>query len=532
LRAKETVALFLLLALAALLRAQPLVGWGFVGDDPYYSYTSNYVLENGLGALKLTFGSNHRLGLWLPISLAFRCFGIHDASFVLFALLGSLLLVGVVYFLARRLFGPSAAFFAAGAQAVSSFDLAFASTMTIDIPTSCLLASSLLLFLEAERAGRGRNLVLHGLAAFCVLWAYFIKLPAPAILLVHGAYTLLNPRKFWRHAGFYGWVGLLLLASFAVDLYRTGDALHYLHSELASSPRPALFSELGWLYPHWMFLPEHNRGMRLFGAHFFLAALAATACVAIPRLRRASTLPLLWLAGQFAFLEFFPGTWTLPYQVMPRFFRYTHAFVAPASLLIGPCLAELWGMLARNSHRAGLERRWRRGLARLGAAALALALVAYAFGSITQGFRIARLYKDHYQDERFAARLLAALPPRPIYSDHHLYDRFNFETGYRRMGQLRWQVEGLDIQREIVGKSYLEPLRGVTEGYVVIGGSRGVDWGTMWILKQGDFRLPHHWVLIAQYDQPLDVFRPEVLRVYSVGPPPAGVARAVVDAAE
>ena len=99
------------------------------------------------------------------------------------------------------------------------------------------------------------------------------------------------------------------------------------------------------------------------------------------------------------------------------------------------------------------------------------------------------------------------------------------------MGQPCWQVEGLYIQREIVGKSFPEPLRAVTEGYVVLGGARSVDYGTMWILKQGDFRPPDHWVLIAQYDQPLDVYRPEILRVYSVGTPPEGVVRGVVDAA-
>lgn len=524
-RWREPIVVGLLVALAAALRARHLVGFGFVSDDAYYAQTSQYVLENGLGSLDLSFGSNYRVGLWLPISLSFRWLGIHDASFVLFAWLASVLLVGVVYLLGYRLFGPTAAFFAAAAQAVSSFDLAFASTMTIDIPTSCLLASSLLLFLEAERAPVARGLVLHGLAALCVVWAYFIKLPAPAILLVYGAYTLLNHRRFWRHAGFYGWVGLLLLATFAVDLYRTGDALHYLHRELVFAPHPGLFSDLGWLYPRWMFLPEASRGVRLFGPHFFLATLAALGCLASSRLRRASALPLLWLACQFLFLEFFPGAWELPYRVMPRFFRYTHAFVAPASLLIGFCLGELWAWLGRRTLRSP-------GLARLAAAALALALLAYALGSSAQGFRIARLYRDHYQDERFAARLLASLPPGPIYSDHHFYDRFNFETGYRRVEQPRWEVDGFDTQREIVGKGFLDPLREVTEGYVVMGGARGVDYGTMWILKQGDFRPPDHWVLVAQYDQPLDPFRPEVLRIYSIGPPAEGTDRGGVDGGE
>jgi hypothetical protein len=509
----EAFWLIALLILSAWLRVHHLIGFG-LGDDPYYGFTSKAFLNSGFDALNRDFGSNYRVGLWLPISSSFRLFGIGDFSFVLFPLLSSTLLVGVVYFTGRLLVGRDAAWFAALVQAFSSFDVTFSSTMTIDIPASFLLATSFLLFFAAERVGIWANLAFLLLASLLVLWAFFIRLPALVMVGVFGILTLVRWRHLPKHLALYGFLALALAGFFLFEYLDTGDPLNYLHRELEFSPQPGPFRELWRLYPDWMFTTRNWLGVLLFGFHFYLASAAILYCLARRELRRVALPFFAWIGVTFAFLEFYPVEWSLPLKGAPRFFRYTHALIPPTCLLIGIAMAPLWRWAGRGPRVSVFVQERRLLGASRGQVVLVGLLAVYAYASVSLGFATARLYDDHYEDARSAARFIASLPPKGIYSDAAFFDRFNFYTGYSRMGQIRWTVGGRNVHYDLVKNRDLEPLRGLRDGYVVMGGSRGVDYASQWILTRGDFDPPGSWKQVFEHCRPVTPHRPESLRVY------------------
>ena len=425
-----------------------------------------------------------------------------------------MLLVPVVYLIGRELVDGRAGVFAALVQTVSTFDVGFATTMTIDIPVSFLLSSSLLLFLKAEKAGVAGNIGLNFLAAFLILWSYYIKLPAPSIMLVFGALTLLRWRHWRRHFSLYAWVGVLMGATFAIDYWLHGDPLNYLHNELKYAAKPSPFSTQYHYYPEWMFTNWNWIRSYYYGFHFHLAVLALAWCLVFRETRRQVLPFLLWFAPIFLFLEFYPPNWTLPYEVMPRYFRYVHAFLPPTSLMSGVFLASLW----RAAGRAGAQLAGGRLVSGLPRAAVGALILLYGALSVSQGLAIAALYREYYTDGREAIAFLVSLPPRPIYTDNNLHDRFNFDTSYARRPQARWDVDGVSIQAEIVPSKDLEPFRGLTDGYVILGGSRGVNYGA--VLLRGSFEPPADWKLIFESDRPIDKYRREPLRIYEVSPDP------------
>ncbi|MBU0761734.1 MAG: hypothetical protein KKD39_01810, partial [Candidatus Altiarchaeota archaeon] len=212
----------------------------------------------------------------------------------------------------------------------------------------------------------------------------------------------------------------------------------------------------------------------------------------------------LWFSVSLIFLEFYPLHWSLPYMVSPRFFRYTHQFVPPASLLAGFFLSSIWAKLSKSSYRRYLE------------TVFALSLLLYCLVSASNGLEISETYKSHYDDVRFASGYLMSLEPKRIYSDNNVADKYNFYTSYERMWQVPFEYNGLRMQYDVVSGNRIWLLYGLNDSYVVLGGSRGVDYGSNWILNQGHSVLPGNWTLIWGYDQELDSHRFEPLRIYYV----------------
>jgi hypothetical protein len=300
-----------------------------------------------------------------------------------------------------------------------------------------------------------------------------------------------------------------------LDYWFNGDPLNYFHNEARFAPKPAEFRDLYLRYPQWMFTDNNWIGSYYYGFHFYLGAVASVYCLLSRSLRKKAVPILVWWGATFLFLEFFPAEARLPYKITPRFFRYAHMFVPPVSLVAGVFLAALWRGAAAARGRAS-RRNPGRAAARVPAVALAALVSAYCCMSVAQGFRIAGLYEDHYADSRMAAFQLASLAPRPLYADTRMRDHFNFYTAFERESQARWRLGGKEVQSEIVEKRDLELLRGLREGYVVFGGSRGVDYAAYAILMRDSFEPPPDWRLIFEIDKPLNKFRKEPLRIYEV----------------
>jgi len=507
-RRGELILIASLMLLAFYARTRYVVGFG-LGDDSYYAWTSYNFMMQGFKAVPPDFPSNYRVGLWIPISASFKLLGINDWSYVLFPLVSSTLLVIVVYLLGTELVGPEAGFFAGLIQAVSTFDLSFATTMTIDIPAAFLLALGILLFLKAEKKDGFENSALNAGSAVCTMWAYFIKIPSLSILLVYLTLTALRRNKRASHLVMYCALGTMLAATFIWDYHVSGNPIQYIQGELRVGPKSAPLVQIWRLYPEWMFTNKNSMGVHLFGFHFWLAAAAALYCLADKGLRDKAVPALVWFTVTFIFLEFFPTSLEPPLKVSFRFFRYAYAFVPPASLISGAALAWLYRRWAFGTSRGKKHRlNWKLAL-------LYVFVLVYAGISINQGLDLAKRYVDHYNDPRYAVRYIASLPPKPVYGDYIFLDRFNFETGYERIGDTRWDVNGVGTNIIVKDKD-VSRLRNISRGYVVFGGARGMDASPQSVLQTGSFKPPKKWHLIYEDDKPLDANRWEPLRVYSI----------------
>ncbi len=527
------VALLLLSAIA--FRSWHFIGFG-LGDDPYYAHRASLYLEKGPEALDTFMGSNYRMGIFGPIALSFLAFGVNDLSYALFPYVCSILLVLVVYLLGREVIGWEAGVFAAFFQSVSTFDIIFASTFTNDIAIAFMHSVGILLFLKAGKADK-RMQKFYGISsAFFIFWSYMIKWPSLMIILVFGALTLAKIREPKKYIYFYASLGAMLLAFMALDYGISGNPVNYIVSDIKVGPAKPLFTEDWNFYLRWMFTNDNWLMARMFGFHFYLGAAAFAAALLIRKLRHGTWVFMSWAAILFMFLNFFPGEFSLPYRLTPRFFRYTYAFVVPLSIIMGAAAASAWGALSRGTNTAmresaimmpihdakmamGLASRMKH-TAKILAKTILLALLAgYAIVSVGGGWNTGQLYKTNYDDVKAASVYLAGLPPKPIYADNKMHDVYNFHTSYLRMDSVPWGIGNENIQSEVVGNKRYALLDNLTEGYIVFGGSRGVDFSQFWTMQLRNFRPPENWRLIYIYNAPLGGHREEPLRIYEIHPP-------------
>src|SRR5438128_7103164 len=231
-RARAWAALLGILLLAGVVRSCFFVGLGLCGDYLMYAGISNALARGGWKTVDLHYGVNYRLGLSVPVALLFRAGGINDLTYVIYPLLMSLVSIVVIFLIGRCLFGSTAGLTAALLVATCPFDAVFASSMTIDIITSCLAAITVLAFLAAREVSGARRFGYAFLGAAATLVGYMIKEPAVYVLPCLGALALTRVRDrgaVLRDVVFCGVVGAGLAATFAADYWATGDALNRLH---------------------------------------------------------------------------------------------------------------------------------------------------------------------------------------------------------------------------------------------------------------------------------------------------------------
>jgi hypothetical protein len=362
--------------------------------------------------------------------------------------------------------------------------------MTIDLITACLCAAAALLLLHAEAASARAARLAQLLAALLLFQAYLVKIPALLFVAVLCVYSASAPGLWRKHATLYVALAALLAGSFLLDRAVSGDALGYWSRERATAPRMAL--ELGrrWylgLYPRWMF------GLTQAESPFGLTFHAAIFALGYALLRRLPGRRLLvpWFLGLFLLLEFLPNRLALPYEPVPRFARYMAALLVPALLLVAIAVDDL----ARRHPRVA-------------ACAFAALLLSFVHTALT---RAARLH-DSLADMRAASRVLLAQPPGLVYSDNRMLDRINFDSGYAGAFTLV-HLQSL-IERAPRGE-LLASLGLAGAGYVLTGGSRGLEVWEGAILELRELHPPSEWRLLERIDRERTPWRREPLRVFA-----------------
>lgn len=480
----------ILIWLAVVLRLLFFIGWG-LGDDPYYSTTTHNIIHYGYPDLE--FGSNHRFGLFYPLVMFYKLFGESELTFALFPILSSVGQVVVIYLLGREFMDKKGALIAAFLAAISPFDLVFASTMTIDIPAVFLLSLSLYLLIRACKTKK--DLVSYSLlfiSSLLIAWAYLIKLSILFFVGVHFFYLLLDVKSWRRKFVFV----FSLISTFGLimvyDHMVSGDFLYYFHQEIKYSPQPTEFTFDSIVYLSWMFeKPFHQ--VRLFGFYFHAAII-----VLLFKLRsmvKRLYLPIFWLISMYMVLEFFPGDYSLPYMVLPRFFRYTYLLLPPAILITAS------GINTLLNRKKGL---------------LILTMCFLSISSFYWSNKIYRLYKDTQRDRKIAARMFQYLPRRDVYSDSWMLDTIAFISDYTRSFDIRYDIDGKWFQGRVVQERDLDLLDEIEDAYIIVGGSRGPDVGMFSVFNLKEYPVPENWELMIEIQGEINIFREETLKVYYV----------------
>lgn len=188
---RTAVGLALLLLLATAIRLAWFTGLQ-VGDDIVYSKIAAERLE---GTLRFTNIHETRLGFLLPLMAGYALFGPGEGPLVLYNLICSVALVGVIFALARRFWGERAGFGAAWIAILYPQFVRFATECHADTPVALWQALSVLLFLEAEEArSPGSRLVLAGLV---LGWAHLHKEHAVFLIPFFAVHAWRTGRR-WR----------------------------------------------------------------------------------------------------------------------------------------------------------------------------------------------------------------------------------------------------------------------------------------------------------------------------------------------
>lgn len=188
---RTAISLTLFVVAAAGLRAWCFTGLQ-IGDDIVYSSIAVNRL-NGVPEVTNTQGA--RGGFMLPIVASYALFGAGEVSLVLYNLLCSTALVGVVFLLARKLFGEAAAAPAALVAAVHPNLVRYASECHTDTPVAFWIALALLVFVSALDDDPGaRRRILSGVI---LGWGYLNKETVVYMALFFAGHWIATKRS-WK----------------------------------------------------------------------------------------------------------------------------------------------------------------------------------------------------------------------------------------------------------------------------------------------------------------------------------------------
>lgn len=207
-RLKPTPLVLLLIILGAALFVRLQLFTGLVrGDDFHYAKVA-YELSQGRTHFDVWSAGTARVGLYAPVALLYRLFGVSEATTVAFPLATSLGTVAVVYAVGALFASPAAGLLAAMLWAVFPLDIFLATDLLPDGPLTFFCSLGVYALFRAER-GAGRARIRWGLVSALALgWALAVKptaLPTIFFVLAYLALRLLPwpgwGGRFWRWAG-------------------------------------------------------------------------------------------------------------------------------------------------------------------------------------------------------------------------------------------------------------------------------------------------------------------------------------------
>ena len=197
---KPLIALAGIVFFALALRLIFFVGLGF-NDDSYYLEYANTIFK-GEPFHPIKYVWSVRIGVYLPVVLIWKIFGISEFSTVLFFLLCSISSIIAVYCIGKQLFNTATGLVAAFILSMIPLDIIYATQVGPDVPFSLFACLSILWFLKAYDSDRRYRL--DGLLAGAMLGVAnlfketFILVPACCAVYVTCDILSRMRREPWR----------------------------------------------------------------------------------------------------------------------------------------------------------------------------------------------------------------------------------------------------------------------------------------------------------------------------------------------
>ena len=340
-------------AMVAVLLFAVLARWlaytGYFGSDEVTYTSQGFKLLDGDWTVDDYVGQN-RYGVNFPVALFGLIFGRTEFAAALYSLLSSLAEVGLVTWVAYRMFGVRVAVFSGLLLASLPTHIHFAGRMMADAPVCLTLTAAFVLFYEGEVR---QSKLAWFLAGFMVGFSFWIKPPITVFAaMVFMVYPIATRRLDWR----WGWVVagavVALLLNCLVMWALTGNFWYIFDS--IRRRRSSGYLEAG-VSAGEVATDVHYYLTYLFGRiyHTGLLGYVALMGVYLAWRQRASLQAsagfglaylLLWALGLMVILSLFPVSFS-PLVFVPKQTNYVLLFVAPLCLLAGWGLAQMTGRL-------------------------------------------------------------------------------------------------------------------------------------------------------------------------------------------
>lgn len=358
---RPLVPLALIVFFALALRLIFFVGIGF-NDDSYYLQFAETIYK-GLPFHPTLYVWSVRIGIYLPVVLIWKVFGISEYSTALFFLLCSLGTVIAAYCMGKQLFNSSTGLVAACILSLLPLDIIYATQIGPEVPFSLFACLSILWFLKAY--GSDRRYRLYGLLAGAVLGVAnlfketFILVPVCcAVYLTCDLFARMR-RGPWRARmqcllSFFNKrliiICVLFCCGFAVvhqlqNLYLqqlTGEWFFAEKAKAWTLNNDKNRSDDFTLYPKALLNLDKNRfewiHSKPFVGFIYWAVLAGILVLALRRqFSRQTFFVLGWLLVFFFFFQYglhFVATVLANDGMRPRHMRFMQSMSVPAALLI------------------------------------------------------------------------------------------------------------------------------------------------------------------------------------------------------
>ncbi|MCD6367490.1 MAG: glycosyltransferase family 39 protein [Candidatus Aenigmarchaeota archaeon] len=402
--------LVLILIFALSIRLYFFVGIGFNDDSYYLEFASHmYKDEKFVPPSSVSWGT--RIGVYYPVVLFWKLFGINELSTSMYFILSSLGSIVVIYFMGKELFDPSAGLIAAFLLSIFPMNIVYASQVGPDIPFQFFSATTILLLIKSEKYQRYIYPFLSGL--FLGL-AYLVKSTAvlllPIFLFLILIFFLSSGSKFRKHftkrrifTYFLIFLGFSLVFSvYVLHLYTLSGQWFY-----GEKVRSYSFthdknsnSDFMW-YPNVMFNHQESyfkwiHDVPMFGFFYYFVVLASAYLLYERDLN--SIFLFLWFIFLFSFFEYglqFYCTKIMSYCLYSRHPRFLTIFTIPSVLLISR-------FLTYNNER------WRKYL-------LVTSILFLVFTSLYYTYQSHTFLRNGMGTLRESAYFLEKMPLKTIY---------------------------------------------------------------------------------------------------------------------